>query len=188
MTIQMNLDTFLSMFATEGDAIDYILTAHDDGRVETIEYTIPYYVYNALANPPRFIAYSDYAPQLHSYEVRIEDAEQGDMVIEFPCMCFKSSAWFNQHLTNRLSDGYGEFEEHELNITDEYELERTALVLQREITHRRINRTRLYMIENGGAMLPAQFEQNCRDIVDMLSENKAASERINDLTFKQQIA
>ena len=178
MTHTMNLDSFLWSFATEQDAIDYILKAHDDGRVETIEYTIPYYAKSAIS--AQFFAWSDYAPQTHSYEVRITDPEHGEMVIEFPRICLKSSQWFNQHLTNRISDQLGEFETHELNITDPVDLECTALVLQREINHRRIDRTRLYMRTELG-LTPAQFEQNCRDLVAMADENKAITERIYNL-------
>ena len=177
---QMNLDTFLWMFSTEQKAIDYILKAHDEGRVETIEYTIPYYAKSSNPTVKRFFAWSDYAPQTHSYEVRITDPEHGEMVIEFPRMCYKSSQWFNQHLTNRISDQLGEFETHELNITDPVDLECTALVLQREINHRRIDRTRLYMRTELG-LTPAQFEQNCRDLVAMADENKAITERIYNL-------
>ena len=179
MTTQtMNLDSFLWSFATEQDAIDYILKAHDDGRVETIEYTVPFYAKSATS--AQFFAWSDYAPQTHSYEVRITDAEHGEIVIEFPRMCYKSSTWFNQHLTNRISDQLGEFETHELNITDPVDLECTALALQREINHRRIGRTRLYMRTELG-LTPEQFEQNCRDLVAMADENKAITDRIEYL-------
>ena len=180
MTLTMSLDTFLSLFTTESDAIDYILKAQEDGRAETTEYTIPFYSYARCLETPRFIAYSDHAPQTHSYEVHITDAEYGDMVIEFPRMCYKSSAWFNQHLINRLSDAWGEIESHELNITDPDDLECRALDLQREINHRRISRTRRYMVSEP-ALTPAQFEQNCRDIVAMADEIKAATERIQYL-------
>ena len=180
-TLTCNLETFISMFATESDAIDHILLAHDDGRVETTEYTIPYYTYNALAQPPRFIAYSDYAPHLHSYEVRINALDgfkhASEIVIEFPRTCFKSMEWFSKHLINRLSDGWGEFETEEVNITDDYELERTALDIQREINFRRIHKTRRAVVGNE-YMAIAQFEQNCRDVVAMLDENKAITERI----------
>ena len=180
MTHTMNLDSFLWSFATEQDAIDYILKAHDDGRVETIEYTVPYYAKSSNPTVKRFFAWSDYEPQTHSYEVRITDAEHGEIVIEFPRMCYKSSAWFNQHLINRISDQLGEFETHELNITDPVDLECTALALQREINHRRIGRTRRYM-QTELTLTPEQFEQNCRDLVAMADENKAITDRIDYL-------
>jgi hypothetical protein len=98
--------------------------------------------------------------------------------------------WFSKHLINRLSDGWGEFEEHEVNITDEYELERTALDIQREINFRRIHKTRQAVVGNE-YMAIAQFEQNCRDVVAMLDENKAITERIeyiNELQYSRQLA
>ena len=189
-TYSCNLETFISMFDSELDAINHILKAHDDERVETTEYTIPYYTYNRLANPPRFIAYSDHAPQLYSYEVRIIDAENGDLLIEFPRTCYKSMEWFSKHLINRLSDGWGEFESDEVNITDEYELERIALDIQREINFRRIHKTRRAVTGNEYMSIEL-FEQNCRDVVAMLEENDAISERIeyiNDVQYTSQLA
>ena len=180
MTITCNLETFISMFATETDAIDHILISACAERVETTEYTIPYYTYNRLANPPRFIAYSNHAPELYSYEVRIVNPDSNDILIEFPRTCHKSMTWFSKHLINRLSDGWGEFESDEVNITDEYELERTALNIQREINFRRIHKTRRAVVGNE-YMAIAQFEQNCRDVVAMLDENKAITERIEYL-------
>ena len=190
-TYSCNLETFISMFDSELDAINHILKAHDDGRVETTEYTIPYYTYNRLANPPRFIAYSDHAPQLHSYEARVTDAVfLPDVLIEFPRTCYKSMEWFTLHLINRLGDAWGEFETDEVNITDEYDLERTALDLQREINFRRIHKTRRAVTGNE-YMSIEQFEQNCRDVVAMLEENDAISERIeyiNDVQYISQLA
>jgi len=191
MTFTCNLETFISMFATEGDAIDHILLAHDDGRVESSMYTIPYYTFVRCLEKPRFIAYGDHAPQVHSYEVRINASKcsDNDVIIEFPRTCFKSMTWFSKHLINRLSDGWGEFESDEVNITDEYELERTALDIQREINFRRIHSTRRAVVGNE-YMAIAQFEQNCRDVVAMLDENKAITERIEylDYIIENQIA
>tara|TARA_Y100001937_G_scaffold43277_1_gene61155 strand:- start:1258 stop:1830 length:573 start_codon:yes stop_codon:yes gene_type:complete len=187
--ITCNLETFISMFATEVDAIDYILLAHDDGRVETTEFTIPYYTYDRRTT--LFLVYSDHAPQLHSYEVRINaTGSDSDLIIEFPRTCFKSMTWFSKHLINRLCDACGEFEEHEVNITDEYELERTALDIQREVNFRRIHKTRQAVVGNEYMSIEL-FEQNCRDVVAMLDENKAITERIeyiNELQYNRQLA
>ena len=177
-TITCNLDTFIAMFATESDAINYILDAHEGERVETTEYTIPYYAYvGSMFNASRYQI--DRTPQTYSHEVRITNLDDDDIVIVFPRVCYKSSAFFNKHLINRLCDQSGEFKEAELNITEEYELERTALVLQREITRRRINKTRIYMIQ--GDLTPQQFEADCQDIAAMLEETKRASDRINQI-------
>ena len=177
MTDKMNLSSFIRLFDTPTDAIDYILEAHDAGKVETTEYTLPYYTYNVLANPPRFIAYGDYAPQTHSYEVEITGLSL-TMVIEFPMGDAVAIEWFTKHLSPRMSDGWGEFEREEINITDPDDLECSALALQRETNLNRINKTRNYITENGADMLQDQFERNCRDLVDLLDENKAITERI----------
>ena len=190
MTLNMNLETFISMFDSETDAINHILKAHDDGRVETIEYTIPYYTYARILQTPRFIAYSNHAPQLHSYEVRITDADSNDILIEFPSTCYKSTVFFSKHLINRLCDQLGEFESDEVNITDESELERIALDLQREINFRRIHKTRRAITGNEYMSIEL-FEQNCRDVVAMLEENDAITERIeyiNDVQYISQLA
>ena len=191
-TMTCDLETFISMFNTEDDAIEHILISHYDGRVETVEYTIPYYTYNSLANPPRFIAYSNHAPELYSYEVRIKCplGIRNDIVVEFPRKCFKSMEWFNKHLINELCDGYGVFETEEVNITDEYELERTALDIQREINFRRLHSIRR-LTTNNAYITIEQFERNCREVVDLLDENKAITERIEyilELQYYRQLA
>ncbi len=200
MNYQTNLETFISMFDTETDAIDYILLACDYGRVETTKNTLPYYTlvspskpqtdtgseYDRLAQPPRFIVYSDHDPQIHSYEVRIADPEHGNIVVEFPFECYKSMTWFNSNLINHLS----EIESNELNITDLYDLECSALALQREINFRHIHNTRQAVTGNAYVTIE-QFEQNCRDVVAMLDENKAITERIeyiNDAQYISQLA
>ena len=180
MTRTISIETFIAEYDSETDAIEDILIDHYDGRVETVEYTIPYYTYNSLANPPRFIAYSSHQPQRHSIEVRIKCplGIRNDTVIVFPTADLRAMDWFNKHLANELCDGYGEFETEEVNIADEYELERTALDLQRSVNYQRINKTRRYIIENGGFMFSDQFERHCRDLVNLLDENKVTQERI----------
>jgi hypothetical protein len=190
-TFACNHETFISFFDSETNAIDYILAAHADGRVETTEYTIPYYTYNRFANPPRFIAYGDHQPQTHHYEVRIQAPKTvvfQEFVIEFPVFDSKAMDWFMKHLTNRLSDGWGEFESEEINITDPIDLECSALALQREMNLNRVYGLRTYITEHGADMLQDQFERNCRDLVDLLDENRAITERILELNNIQSIA
>ena len=177
MTDKMNLSSFIRLFDTPTDAIDYILEAHDAGNVETTEATIPYYTYNVLANPPRFIAYGDYAQQTHSYEVAITGLSL-TMVIEFPMSDTVAIEWFDKHLSRRLSDSWGEFEREEINITDPDDLECQALTLQREVNLNRINKTRTYMLENDAGLNSEQFASNCRIIVELTDTNKAITERI----------
>ena len=191
MTFACNFETFISLFDTETDAIDHILLASDDGRVETTQHTIPYYTFNRLVNPPRFIAYGDHAPQVHHYEVRINATKcsDNDIVIEFPIFDSKAIDWFTKHLSRRLSDGWGEFESHEINITDEYDLECSALALQRELNLNRIFGIREFITKCDSVYITdAQFERNCRDLVDLLDENKAITERIEYINNVQHIS
>ena len=191
MTDKMNLESFLRLFDTPTDAIDYILEAYDAGKVETTEYTIPYYTFNRLLTPPRFIAYSDHAPQTHSYEVAITGLSL-TMVIEFPMGDAVAIDWFNKNLQHALSDGYGEFEREEINITDPDDLECSALALQREVNANRVFGIREFITKCDPTYITdAQFERNCRDLVDLLDENKAITERIqyiNDAQYISQLA
>lgn len=189
MDFAMNLETFISMYDSETDAINDILKAHNDGRVETTQYLIPYYTYNRLANPPRFIAYSDHAPQRHSIEVRIKLLIGDTITIEFPVMCLKSTEWFGKHLANALCDGYGEFESDDLNLTDPDDIECYALDLQRELNFRRIFDIRKFITETDSRYVTfEQFEQNCRDVANLLDENDAITARIRELNNLSNIA
>ncbi len=179
----MNLETFISMFDSESDAIDHILTAHDDGRVEITEYTIPYYTYARCLQTPRFIAYGDHAPQLYSYEVRIDLNFTGvhptSVTIEFPMSDSDAIDWFSVNLHDRLSDSWGEFESEEVNITDEYILERTALALQLAVNIARMRNTRKFLQTTSPEYISdAVFDENCHYITHTTEENKAITERI----------
>ena len=191
MTDKMNLESFLRLFDAPYDARDYILEAHDAGNVETTEYIIPFYTYNRLVTPPRFIAYSDHAPQTHSYEVAIIH-DNLTMVIEFPMGDTVAIDWFDKNLSRRLSDGYGAFEREEVNISDPVDLECSALALQREVNINRIFGIREFITKCDPTYITdAQFERNCRDLVDLLDENKAITERIqyiNDVQYISQLA
>ena len=181
MTYTCNFETFISMFDTETDAINHILLASDDGRVVTTQIEIPYYTYARCLQTPRFIAYGDHAPQVHHYEVRINATKcsDNDIVIEFPMVNSNTIDWFSNHLFQRLSDAWGDLESHEINITDPDDLECSALALQRELNLNRIFGIREFITTvDSQYIADAQFEQNCRDLVNLLDENKAITERI----------
>ena len=186
MTHAMNLQTFLSQFDTPIEAIQHILISHYDGRVETTAYTIPYYTFARCLETPRFIAYGDHAPQIHSYEIRIKPplGMGKDIVVEFPMSDQDAIEYFWKHLQNELSDAYGEFEFHEVNITDEHELERTALTNQLAVNLARMYRTRKFLQDTSSEYITdAQFDQNCHYITHTTEENKAIRERIEHLDF-----
>ena len=186
MTFTCNLETFIAMFDSESDASDHILLASDDGRVESAMYTIPYYTFVRCLETPRFIAYGDHAPQVHSYEVRINASKcsDNDVIIEFPMADESAINWFSEHLHQRLSDGWGDYETDEVNITDEYELERTALALQLAININRMRRTRKFLQTTSPEYISdAQFDQECHYITHTTEENKAITERIEYIEF-----
>ena len=186
MTFTCNLETFIAMFDTETDAIDHILLASDDGRVETTMYTIPYYTFVRCLQTPRFIAYDDHAPQVYSYEVRINASKcsDNDVIIEFSMSDSDAIDWFSEHLHQRLSDSWGDYETEEVNITDEHILERTALALQLAINIARMRRTRKFLQETSPEYISdAQFDQNCHYITHTTEENKAIRERIDHLDY-----
>ena len=191
MTDKMTLASFLRLFDAPSDAIDYILKAHDAGNVETTEYTLPYYTYNRLVTPPRFIAYSDHAPQTHSYEVAITGLSL-TMVIEFPMGDSDAIHIFSKYLQHALSDGYGAFECEEINISNPDDLECSALALQRELNINRVFGIREFITKCDPTYITdAQFERNCRDLVDLIDENEAITERIqhiNDVQYISQLA
>lgn len=191
-TYACNLDTFISFFDSESNAIDYILTAHDDGRVETTEYTIPYYTYARVLQTPRFIAYDENAPQVHHYEVRIQAPKTvvfQEFVIEFPIFDSKAMDWFNAHLNNCLTNPYGEFKREEVNITDPVDLECSSLALQREVNLNQICGIREFISKvDFRYVTESLFDLNCRHLVNLLDENKAITERIRELNNIQSIA
>tara|TARA_R110001599_G_scaffold183455_1_gene376657 strand:- start:281 stop:604 length:324 start_codon:yes stop_codon:yes gene_type:complete len=100
------------------------------------------------------------------------------MVIEFPMGDTVAIDWFDKNLSRRLSDGWGEFEREEVNISDPNDLECVALVLQREVNINRIYKTRNYMLENGADMNDDVFDSNCRAIVELTDTNKAIAETL----------
>ena len=186
MTFTCNLETFIAMFDSESDAIEHILLASDDGRVETTMYTIPYYTFVRCLETPRFIAYSDHPNDVYSYEVRINASKcsDNDVIIEFPMSDSDAIDWFSINLHHRLSDGWGDYETYEVNITDEYELERTALALQLAININRMRRTRHFLQTTSPEYISdAQFDQECHYITHTTEENKAIRERIEHLDF-----
>jgi len=178
---KMNLETFIAMFDSETDAIEHILLASDDGRVETTMYTIPYYTFARCLETPRFIAYSDHPHDVYSYEVRINASKcsDNDVIIEFPMSDSDAIDWLSKHLHHRLSDAWGDYEREEVNTTDEYELERTALALQLAVNIARMRRTRKFLQTTSPEYISdAQFDQECHYITHTTEENKAIRERI----------
>jgi hypothetical protein len=183
MTIQMTATEFIKQFANGADAIDHILECNEKGLVEVSENTLPVYTF---VNG-RFIAYSDWQPQTHSFDVRIqrwyEDEEcSKDAVVRFDYTDGIDLYW-NQ-LSHDLDGVTDESEMHwQDNIETHHRRERDALALQVVINNRRLARTRIYLIEKGATITPNEFEQHCVRVVEMREENDRALKRIEYLDY-----
>ena len=182
-TIDMTFQEFLKAFGNdEGKALYYIDNILAQGRIYVSENTLPYYTF---VNG-RFIAYGDHQPQTHSFSMRIkrwyeDDDSSADAIITFD-RSDNGCAWFFDNLYSTLDGIIDESEMHwEDNIETHRKRECEALHLQRDSYRRRVDKTRIYLIDSGAVMSPAQFEQNCKDVVDLLNKVKFASERINYL-------
>lgn len=176
----MTFDVFATQFASTDNLVNFILNAHEEGNVETIEYTIPHYTYIPQEN--RFVAHSDDMSETHHYEVTINMVATNEVYkVLFRRGCYNDMELFMKHLSNRLSDSYGGFETEEMNITDPREMERTALSLQFGLNTQRMNKARMDIIERGSQMGSQQFIQSCRDLANLADENKATKERLEQL-------
>ena len=201
MPIDMTFQEFLKDFGNQPvKALAYINTMLAEGRIEVSENTLPYYTfvapskpqtdtgseYERLAQPPRFKAYANHQAQTHSFSMRIErwyedDDSSVDAIVTFD-RSDNGLDWFFNNLHHELD---GVIEEGEMHWQDNWETqrkrEREALLLQRVSYERRINATRRFLIESGAVMSPEQFEQNCKDVVDLRNMATAATERIDYL-------
>ena len=182
MLIDVTFQQFLWSFATESKALAYIEKVLAEGRIEVSEKTLPYYTWNG----DRFIAYADHQPQTHSFEIRIErwyedDDGQVESIVTFD-RTDGGYEWFLANLHHTLD---GIIEQSEMHWEDTPQAHRMreigALQLQRASYEQRIVGIRRRLIENGAVLSPAQFEQNCKDVVDLRNKSKHASERIETL-------
>jgi len=183
MTDKMNLSSFIRLFDTPTDAIDYILACNEKGLVEVSENTLPVY---RFVNG-RFLSYADWQPHTHSFDVRIQrwsvDEEcSKDAVVRFDYTDGIDLYW-NQ-LSHDLGGVTDESEMHwQDNIETHNRRERDALALQVVINNRRLARTRTYLIEKGATITPNEFEQHCVRVVEMREENDRALKRIEYLDY-----
>jgi len=183
MTDKMNLSSFIRLFDTPTDAIDYILACNEKGLVEVSENTLPVY---RFVNG-RFLSYADWQPHTHSFDVRIQrwsvDEEcSKDAVVRFDYTDGIDLYW-NQ-LSHDLGGVTDESEMHwQDNIETHNRRERDALALQVVINNRRLARTRIYLIEKGATITPNEFEQHCVRVVEMREENNRALKRIEYLDY-----
>ena len=184
MPIDVTFQEFLNAFTSEGQALYYIDNILAENRIEVSENTLPYYTWTG----ERFVAYADHQAQTHSFSMRIkgwyeDDDSSADAIVTFD-RSDNGCVWFFDNLYSTLD---GVIEESEMYWQDtpqnHRKREANALILQRASYRRRINATRRYLIESGAVMSPAQFEENCKDIADLLNKTSHASRRLNDLNY-----
>ena len=183
MTIQMTATEFFSQFPNPYDAIDHILASNEKGFVEVSENTLPAYTFRN----GRFIAYADWQPQTHSFDVRIQrwyvdDECSTDAVVRFDYTDGIDLYW------NQLScvlEGVTEQSEMHWqdNIETHHKRERDALGLKVMINNRRLSRTRRYLMEHICTITPNEFELQCVRVAEMREENERALKRIEELGY-----
>ena len=183
MTIQMTATEFIRLFANGADAIDHILACNEKGFVEVSENTLPAYTFiNG-----RFVAYADWQPNTHSFDVRIQrwyvdDECSTDAVVRFDYTDGIDLYW------NQLSHALeGVSEQSEMHWEDNPSTHRLreveALLLQTAINNRRLARTRRYLMEHICTITPNEFEQHCVRVAEMREENERALKRTEQLGY-----
>ena len=183
MTIQMTATEFISQFPNQADAIDHIIACNEKGFVQVSENTLPAYTFiNG-----RFVAYADWQPNTHSFDVRIQrwyvDEEcSSDAVVRFDYTDGIDCFWNDLH--HELDGVTEESEMHWQDNPQTHRLrERDALALQIAINNRRLNRTRVYLMEHICTITPDEFELHCVRVVELREENERAFNRIEELGF-----
>lgn len=184
-TIHMTASEFIKRFANNGaNAIDHIIACKQKGLVTASENTLPAYTFRN----GRFVAYADWQPQTHSFDVRIErwyeddDGLTADAVIRFDYTDGIDLYW--NHLHHELDGATDQSEMHWQDNPSTHRLrEREALGLQIMINDRRLTRTRRYLIEKGATITPNEFEQQCVRVAEMREENERALKRIEELGY-----
>lgn len=183
----MTFQEFLAQFPNHDDAIDFVFACNKQGRVEVSRNTLPHYEYNEQAQ--RFIAYSDYVPNIHSFGVRIigwyeDDDCRSDAIVKFPYSDTNAWLFFFRHFESELDEVT---EESEMYWQDNFETNRLreaqALTLQIQVYQRQSDKMRRYIIENGETMSRHTFDANCESIAENKALEKRAKERIAELGF-----
>ena len=185
MPIQMTATEFIRLFANQDDAIDHIIACNEKGFVQVSENTLPAYTFRN----GRFIAYADWQPQTHSFDVRIErwyvDEEcSTDAVVRFDYTDGIDLYWNQLH--HELDGVTDESEMHwQDNIETHHRRERDALALQIAINNRRLNRTRVYLMEHICTITPQRVRATlcpCRRNARLQRQSTQAHRRVGLLS------
>ena len=144
MTIHMTHKEFLNAFANEGQALYYIDNILAEGRIEVSENQLPHVDVRVNPDTDEYYAVerADIAPVLHSFEMRIarwyeDDDSSADAIVRFEGD--EGRQWF---LNNLWFDLQGQAESSDLYWDDPKTRTFAALVVQRGLTQKRLNRAK----------------------------------------------
>lgn len=177
---------FVAQFPTNLDAVNFVLNSNKQGRVCVSRNTLTPYV----LEENQLIALSDFAPNTHSFDVRIDgwyedgDASTDSVVVHFPYSDSNAERFFLKHFAYELD---GVTESSEMHWQENFETSRfreaQALMLQIAINKRSTSRMRIYLIENGSSIDHRTFDANCVSISENCAFEKKAQERIWQLGY-----
>ena len=183
MDIHLTATEFFKEFANQDDAIDFILASNEKGLVQVSENTLPFYT---LRNG-QFVAFGDWQPNVHSFDVRIErwygdDECSSDAVVRFDYTDGIDTFW--NHLHHELDGVSDQSEMHWQDNPSAHRLrEAEALMLQVVLHENRIQRTRRYLAKHGLDLHPNEFDANCKTIANLNDFNDKAFARIEELGY-----
>lgn len=184
MDIHLTAREFISEFAHEDDAIDYIISCKRKNLVYVSQNVLPAY---SLRNGQLVSFPEDWHPNTHSFEVRIERYyEDGDSCAD-AVVTFRFGEemdLFHNCLSIELD---GKTEKSEMYSQDGFNnsvlREVKALGLQVALNQSRIQRTRRYLATHGLNLHPAEFDANCKTIANLNDFNDRAFDRIGELGY-----
>ena len=183
MTIQMTATEFIRLFTNQADAIDYILACNEKGLVEVSENTLPVYT---LRNG-QFVAYADWQPNVHSFEVRIQRWYEDDECSCDAVVLFDYTDGIDLYWNQLHHELDGETDQSEMHWQDNPQTHRLreveALTLQTVLHENRIQRTRRYLATHGLDLHPDEFDANCKTITNLRDFNDKAFARIEELGY-----
>ena len=164
MPIHMTHKEFINAFANEGQALYYIDNILAEGRIEVSENHVPYVEVKVNPDTDEYYAVevADCAPVLHSFEIRIarwDEDSSADAIVRFEGD--EGRAWF---MNNLWFDLQWDAESSDLYWDDYRNRMLAALVIQRSLTQKRLNRAKSRVGETPSHS--PQFIAACREVVE----------------------
>lgn len=164
MTIHMTHKEFLNAFANEGQALYYIDNILAEGRIDVSENHVPYVDVKVNPDTDEYSAVerADVAPVIHSFEIRIarwDEDSSADAIVRFEGdegrQWFFDNLWFDLQWDAESSDLH--WDDHKSRML-------AALVIQRGLTQKRLNRAQSRVGETPSHS--PQFIAACREVVE----------------------